>query len=137
TLVGDGRYAMKWDDRARSCESKIRGRRGGEPRRAVSIGDGTRRRDRAGAGEAALPARNRTAVRAGRGMPEKGADRVGHRVRKDVLEDAGLLLDLRVLHAERLREERFGEPLAADQVLAAPAPRLRERRLRAGAQDPA
>src|SRR5262245_51391949 len=70
-------------------------------------------------------------------MAEEGADGVGHGGRKDVLEVAGFLLDLRLVHLEGLGEELLRQALAADEAAGAPLSLLGEGRLRGGGEDAA
>src|SRR5512136_1109354 len=60
---------------------------------------------------------NSAAVGTGARMPQEGADAVGGVRREDVLELAGLLLDLGlVLHVQGLGEEALRQAVAADDV---------------------
>src|SRR5689334_9804201 len=64
---------------------------------------------------AARAGRNGSAVGAGAGMSEEGADFVGGLGREDVFELAGLLLDFRfAVHGEAIGEEALGEAMTAD-----------------------
>jgi hypothetical protein len=61
-------------------------------------------------------------------VAEEGADAVGHFRRENVLELAGLLRDdFGVFDMQCVGEQAFGETVAADDVLRAPAATLRER----------
>src|SRR5271155_5069895 len=78
---------------------------------------GNRSRGKLRASSAAQPRRNRRTVRASARVPEEGADLVGSFQRKDVLELAGLLLDLRfAVHCQTVSKQALSQAVPADDA---------------------
>src|SRR3990172_3697078 len=75
---------------------------------------------------AALPSRDRTAVRTGRGVAQEGADALDDGLRQDVLELAGAVFQLHVVQLEQGLQQHLGKTVTADDSSGPSLPVLRE-----------
>src|SRR3990172_6721163 len=84
---------------------------------------------------AALPSRDRTAGRTGRGVAQEGADALDDGLRQDVLELAGAIFQLNVVQREQVLQQHLGKTVTADDSSGASLPVLREEDLLPGGVD--